>query len=121
MNLFVVAGEQNRPAELDSVFDPVSLATGEVALLDALDALAGSPPPELTGVHLSEGEEEAFVDLDVELPGGGRASYNLKLTTGTDGGWRIAWFQGPGVEWPPSGGRGNGLTTSVPPGVESGG
>lgn len=115
MNLFTLAIEENRPAELDSAFDPGSLDGGDVALADSLDVLAGLRPPELIGVYSSDDGVEAFCDLAVELPGGGRATYNVKLSASPDGGWRIAWFQGPGVEWPRRERRGDGLTTSLPP------
>jgi len=116
LRLFSLAGEEDRSAEFETIFDPDALADRRVALLDALDSLAASPAPQLTGVSAPEGADEAFADLSVELPGGGRAFYSVMLLASPAGTWRIAWFQGPGVEWPRRGRRGDGLTTSVPPG-----
>lgn len=116
LHLFTRAANAPDPAELLEIFDPDGLADRKVPLLDTLDVIAGSSSPELLGVDIGPDSDEAFVDLAVELPGEGRAVYSVKLRRLEEFGWRIAWFQGPGVEWPTAGRRGAGLTTSAPPG-----
>ena len=115
LQLFTLSDTEPGPQELDLLFDPDELANHVVPLLDALDGIAGSAAPRLLGVETAAGTYEAFVDLELALPGEGRAVYNLKLRQFGQEGWRIAWFQGPGVEWPPRNRRGASLTTSAPP------
>ena len=115
LQLFTLADAEPGQEELDRLFDPDALANRVVPLLDALDGITGSATPSLLGVETAPGTDEAFVDLELALPGEGRAVYNLKLRRFGQEGWRIAWFQGPGVEWPPRNRRGASLTTSAPP------
>lgn len=115
LQLFSLPEEPPQEGALAQIFDPDALSGGRVSLLDALEALAGFPPPELLAVEAIEGDEEAFADLAVELPGGGRAAFSVKLRRLEAEGWRVAWFQGPGVEWPSRGRRGESLSTSSPP------
>lgn len=121
LRLFALADAEPGPEELERWFEPELLASRGVPLLDALDGIAGSGSPTLLAVETAPGAEEAFVDLAVSLPGGGRAVYNVKLRRLGEDGWRIAWFQGPGVEWPPREERGASLTTSAPPGTPDAG
>ena len=115
LHLFALAADEPDQEQLATIFDPDMLSQRGVPLLDALDVIAGSAAPDLLGVDTAPGVDEAFVDLAVALPGEGRAVYNVKLRRSGELGWRIAWFQGPGVEWPARGRRGESLTTSAPP------
>lgn len=115
LQLFALAADAPEQEQLESLFDPDPLSSQVVSLLEALDMLADSAPPDLLRVETAPGADEAFVDLTVELSGGGRAGYSVKLRRLESDDWRISWFQGPGVEWPRLGRRGAGLTTSAPP------
>lgn len=85
-------------------------------LLDALAALAPVEDPRVVEVVQPAGPEDAFVDLAAGLPGGGIAHFNVRLRSVEPGSWRVSWFRGPGVEWPPSrAGQGQGLSSSAPP------
>ena len=114
-HLFTLATDGPAQEELATIFDPEVLPEHPVALLDALDAIADLEDPELLAVDSSPDTDEVFVDLALALPGEGRAVYSVKLRHLEQAGWRIAWFQGPGVEWPDRGRRGPGLSTSAPP------
>lgn len=86
------------------------------ALYDSIAALRPAQEPEVTRVTELDGLGRSAVDLSAGLPGGGRARYQLQLVGPLDGSWRVLWFQGPGVEWPPPRRPdGEGLTTSPPP------
>jgi hypothetical protein len=89
---------------------------GRAALLDALAALTPAEEPRIVEVVQPAGPEDAFVDLAAGLPGGGVAHFNVRLRLVEPGSWRVSWFRGPGVEWPPSAtGTGQGLSSSAPP------
>jgi hypothetical protein len=89
---------------------------GRATLLDALAALTAEEDPQIVEVVQPESPEDAFVDLAAGLPGGGVAHFNVRLRSVEPGSWRVSWFRGPGVEWPPSPAlRGQGLSSSAPP------
>ena len=115
LQLFALCGTEPEPEELQAWFDPDFLEDHDVELLDALDRISESAAPNLLGLESDPNAQEAFVDLEIELRGAGRAVYNVKLRRIGAEGWRIAWFQGPGVEWPSRNRKGAGLTTSAPP------
>ena len=70
-----------------------------------------------------ESLRRAVVDLSMELPGeaAGWSRFSVQLEGGGDPPvWHVTWFQGPGIEWPPSAAvRGESLTTSAPPGEDA--
>jgi hypothetical protein len=115
LQLFALSESDPGAEELRAWFDPDLLTDQNVALLDALDGISESAAPNLLGVESEPNSQEAFVDLEIELRGAGRAVYNVKVRRIGEDGWRIAWFQGPGVEWPSRNRKGAGLTTSAPP------
>jgi hypothetical protein len=101
---------------LSETFDPAPGRDGRAALLDALGGLATAIEPQVVAVLQPEGPADAFVDLTAGLPGGGLARFNVRLHSPQPGSWRVSWFQGPGVAWPPrSAPRGAGLSSSHPP------
>jgi hypothetical protein len=102
--------------QLRVALDPVPVEDGRAALLDALAALTLAEDLYIVEVVQPAGPEDAFVDLAAELPGGGVAHFNVRLRWVEPGSWRVSWFRGPGVEWPPSpAGPGQGLSSSAPP------
>jgi hypothetical protein len=115
LRLFRLAGDEPPAPELESLFEPDALKRSPVSLLDALAALPAGAEARVRGVEQATGGRQAWADLSVELPGGGRADYTVQLRATEGRGWRIAWFQGPGVEWPVSDPGGAGLSTSAPP------
>ena len=123
VHLFALAGREPAFEELAATFDAKTLEAWQGPLLDNLDALSrlgASEPPEVLGVDRVPGTPEAYVDLAAELPGRGRADCSVLLRSTGETGWRIVWFQGPGIEWPPRSRRDAGLTTSAPPGAPPG-
>ena len=119
LELFELAqGADPGPEVLAVRFDPPPGDERDQALLlDALASLAALPVPHVVGVERPPGEpEDAFVDLESTLAGGGLARFTVRLAAGEDGLWRVGWFQGPGVAWPPRGRvRNEGLTSSAIP------
>jgi hypothetical protein len=120
LRLFEVARvDEPTDEQLRATFVSVPREDARAVLLDALAALAR--PEELVIVDIlrpAGAEDDAFVDLAAPLPGGGVAHFNVRLRTAEPGSWRVSWFGGPGVEWPPSPARrGDGLTSSAPPGT----
>jgi len=101
---------------LETTFDAPPPADDRAALLDALELLAAVEEPRVVDVQTPAGPQDAFVDLDAALPGGGLAHYTVRLRASAEDSWRVSWFQGPGVEWPPPRRmRGDGLSSSAPP------
>ena len=97
-------------------FHPAPGADGRAALLDALGTLVAATELQVVEILQPEGPGDAFVDLTARLPGDAVARYNVRLHVVQPGSWRVSWFQGPGVEWPPRrAGRGAGLSSSAPP------
>ena len=114
--LFVLAAlDEPTDDRLLELFDPGRVGDDRAALLDALDRLDDVSPASDVEVTELSGPDEVVVDLTAELPGGGSAGYSVQLRAETDGSWRIDWFLGPGVEWPASQGKDEGLTVSAPP------
>jgi hypothetical protein len=114
--LFALAATDTRQDDrLHELFD-LRLVDGDRAgLLDALDELGSVSPAADVAITPLSGPSEVVVDLTAELPGGGSASYSVQLREDTDASWRITWFLGPGVEWPASSRKGEGLTVSPDP------
>jgi len=117
LELFELARGADPQGELlESTFDAPPAADDRAALLDALELLATVETPRVVDVQTPAGPQDAFVDLDVTLPGGGQARYTVRLRAFSVDSWRVSWFQGPGVEWPPPRRvRGDGLSSSAPP------
>ena len=118
VELFSIAqGLDPSPDELAARFDEPPQNEGRRAtLLDALATLAALPAPRVVAVELQTDPNDAFVDLESELAGGGLARFTVRLAADGAGGWRVRWFQGPGVTWPANGGvRNQGLTSSAAP------
>jgi len=87
------------------------------SLLETLDGIADARAPQITDVQPLADLDRVAVDLYAELAGGAVARYSVQLGRGADGGWKVRWFHGPGPAWPRQRpGRGEGLTTSPPPG-----
>ena len=111
----LAAADPRRDDRLHALFDP-RMADGDRAeLLDALDALGNVAPAADVEITPLSGPDEVVVDLTAEMPGGGSAGYSVQLRQETDEFWRITWFLGPGVEWPASSRKGEGLTVSPAP------
>ena len=117
LELFELAREVDSQAErLETTFDALPPADDRAALLDALELLGAVDVLRVVDVQLAAGPQDAFVDLDASLPGGGLAHYTVRLRASEVQGWRVTWFQGPGVEWPGSERRrSDGLSSSAPP------
>jgi hypothetical protein len=97
------------------LFDEVSDAS-TIDLLEAIEALPTVVASRVTRVDLDLEGREAFVDMDGELPGGGSATFSVRLRCDPEARWRIVWFQGPALEWPLHTAKGDGLSQSAPPG-----
>jgi hypothetical protein len=117
LRLFELAGGDDATDEqLRALFDVERLEDHRAELLDALARVAGDGRAGNAVVEPMSGPDEVMVDLEVELAGGGAANYSVQLSRTEAGEWRITWFDGPGVEWPGSGGsRDSGLTVSSAP------
>jgi hypothetical protein len=117
LRLFELARvEEPTDPQLRGALDRVPGENGRAALLDALAGLTPAEDPRVIEVVQPAGPEDAFVDLAAGLPGGGIAHFNLRLRLVAPGSWRVSWFRGPGVEWPPAvAGAGQGLSSSAPP------
>jgi hypothetical protein len=108
--------EEPVAAEVALLFGAELDGAARAALFDALAALPDSPVIEAVASEEMEVLDRMVVDIKAGLPAGGSAKYSVQLEQTDGGGWRILWFQGPGVEWPGQGRtRGDGLTTSAPP------
>ena len=60
-------------------------------------------------------DEDAYADIVAEMEGGSEARFSVRLRPVDSESWRVIWFQGPGVEWPPPTRRnGDSLSTSMP-------
>lgn len=83
-------------------------------LHDALGALAAAGPPEIVGRERIEDLDREVVDLEAPFDGEGTGRFSVQLTVRENGdGYRVTWFQGPGVDWPPRRRpRDDGLSTS---------
>ncbi len=117
LELFRLAGT---PAPDDDalalVIDRDLLARGGAACRLALASLAGASSPRPVAIAPLGGPERAAVDVEAVLPGGAVARFSVEARRQQDGTWRVAWFAGPGVEWPSARPRtGEGLTSSAPP------
>lgn len=91
------------------------LGVADPALLDALDALDGAGPLRVTEPLVMPELGKAGLDVETELAGGATALYRLQTCRDADGGWRLAWLAGPGVEWPARRPSGESLSVSAPP------
>ena len=105
------------PDEVDRLFGPAVDARRRAALHDALELLRdASEPRVLDTLALEDGERRVIVDLTADLRGDGSARFSV-LVEHVAAEWRVTWFQGPGVGWPPERRRRDeGLSTSPPPG-----
>lgn len=117
LRLFELADlDEPSTEQLDATFD---LEGDEEARAVLLDALEGLPPREelrVVEITRAAGPDDAFVDLEARLPGGGEARFSVRLRAVEPGSWRVRWFGGPGTEWPPTrGSNRDGLSTSAPP------
>ena len=117
LELFRLARQTEPDAErVDRLFGPPADAGRRAALHDALELLADvSEPRVLTALALEDGGRRVAVDLEAGLPGSGSARFSVVVEhVATE--WRVTWFQGPGVGWPPAPRRRDaGLSTSPPP------
>ena len=101
---------------IERLVDPRARDRAPAALVDALLALRPVAPATILAVEPLEGLGRTAVEAELPLAGGGTARVALDLRR-TDDGWRVGWFAGAGVEWPPTPrGRGTGLSTSAAPG-----
>lgn len=117
VGLFALARQPDPDREtLRRLFEVEADDARLAALYDALAALRDAGDPVPLRVENLDGLGRTVVDLSAQLPGGGSATYSVQLEGGGEGHWRITWFQGPGVEWPPQPRpRGEGLIGSPPP------
>ena len=112
ISLFELAGSEPEPDRIDATFGPVDDELSRARLLDALEQLPPTDEPQVVEVVPRADSGPVIVDLAVMLDSGGEATFSVKLDRDADGPWRIAWFQGPGIEWPRSARRkDNGLST----------
>jgi len=101
--------------ELEILFEADRDLEARAALLDALSGLPPVASVEVVAIQPT-GELDAFTDLVGQLDGGGEARFSVRLRAGEPDSWKVVWFQGPGVEWPPRARRrGDSLTSSMPP------
>ncbi len=83
-------------------------------LLDSVAALAHFGPPEVEGIQ-EIAADVSMVDLRASTPGGGTATFSFQVEGNPTEGFRVTWFAGPGIEWPPPRRRrGEGLSSSPP-------
>ncbi len=83
-------------------------------LLDSVAALARFEHPEIQGIQ-AIGGDAGIVDVTATTPGGGTAAFSFQVEGNETEGFRVTWFAGPGIEWPPSRRRrGDGLSSSPP-------
>lgn len=115
--LFALARQREPEREtLERLFEDLRDEQRLAALYDALSALRDATDPVPLRVEHLDGLGRAVVDFSADLPGGGAAEFSVQLEQAGEGRWKITWFQGPGVEWPPRPGpRGAGLSTSPVP------
>ncbi len=111
--------ELARDEELDgpaaeSLFGTEIPETRLASLLDSVAALAHFGLPELGGIQ-KIGADVSVVDLTASTPGGGTAAFSFQVEGNPTEGFRVTWFAGPGIEWPPPRRtRGEGLSSSPP-------
>jgi hypothetical protein len=102
--------------QLQAVIAEVPAADRRAQLLDALAALADASDPRVVEIVQPAGPGDAFVDLTARLADGGEARFGVRVATVEPNAWRVRWFQGPDVDWPPSRRpQGDALSTSAPP------
>jgi hypothetical protein len=117
LELFRLAGQDGPdPDRVDRLFGPPVDARRRAALHDALERLReASEPVVQQTLALEEGGRRVIVDLAARLPGDGSARFSVVVER-VAADWRVTWFQGPGVGWPPGPQRRDaGLSTSPPP------
>ncbi len=118
LELFRVARQTEPDAgRVERLFGPPADDLRRAALHDALEQLGVAAEPRVLAVLALEDEQRrVVVDLAARLPGEGSASFSVVVErVGED--WRVTWFQGPGIGWPPERRRKDpGLSTSPPPG-----
>jgi hypothetical protein len=116
--LFATAKESEISEEqLHQLFGEVGDAGARAVLLDALQELSVAGDPQVVDLQELAALDRTVVDLEATLSGGGVASYSVQLQPTPAGLFRVTWFAGPGVEWPPPPRRrGQGMSSSHPPG-----
>ncbi len=107
------------PARVETLFGVVDDEREHAALLDAIVRLRGATDVTVVETYTLEDLARTGFELEGALPGEGRARFSIQLDTSTQPG-TIVWFTGPGVEWPERRRRGDGLSTSAPPGTPEG-
>ena len=109
--LFALAAETDPSAErIETLFGAFEGET-PAHLYDSLSALSSAGPARLLRREELPGLDRLVIDLEAELGTDGTGAYSVQLEPAGDT-WRVVWFQGPGVAWPPHSRRGDGLTSS---------
>lgn len=108
------------PELLEPLFGPeVAAADGKdrADLLDALNQLPRNGAPRIDRIEELPGLDRTAVDLVAQVAGNGEIHLSIQLEQVPQGAFRVVWFRGPDLEWPPQPRpRGDGLTSSTPRG-----
>ena len=113
LELFRAAAQPERE-RLDLLFGPATDEAARAVLADSVERLLPAREPRIVGMEELDGPDQVVIDIEAGLEGGGSGLWSVQVET-ADGGWRISWFQGPGVEWPPSRRRRDEGLSSSPP------
>ena len=74
----------------------------DVDIIITTALIPGKPAPRLITAEMVESMKDGsvIVDLAARLPGDGSARFSVVVER-VAADWRVTWFQGPGVGWPP--------------------
>ena len=111
LELFALSADPGED-DLLRLFGPESDGRRRAVLADSVELLRPAREPRIVGLEEIEGPRRVVIDVEAGLDGGGAGLWSVQVDTVADG-WRVTWFQGPGVEWPPARQRrDDGLSTS---------
>ncbi len=113
LELFRTAAHPEKE-RLDVLFGPASDEAAGAVRADSVERLLPAREPRVVGMQELDGPDQIVIDIEAGLEGGGSGLWSVQVET-ADGSWRISWFQGPGVEWPPSRPRRDEGLSSSPP------
>jgi hypothetical protein len=112
----LAAAGDDDPSRIAEVVQEDLAASHRVPLLEALDGFRAVTDVRARGAEPLDALDRVTVDVEGTLPGDAVAFYAVQVARVPDGTWRVVWFAGPGVEWPPGKGGSNGsLSSSRPP------
>jgi hypothetical protein len=117
LRLFALSGSPDPElADLLELLDEPAVERDRAAALEAIASLGELARPEIRAERFLEVLDRTVVDVEAELPAGGKARLSFQARKLDDGSWRLVSIETPGGEWPGRPRKGSGLTVSAPAG-----